>query len=138
MKNLISIWNFTNTVMKRNKIIWEFQIRWGGTSPLKPLRRYLIYFRGTHWQSSLSRRLLAFYTWMNRVTECLYGVQCRSRGISGWLKGCSAVIRRSCPPSSGLDYLFARIKKCVTISFCFVQISVYRLLVCCARYRKFI
>ena len=69
--------------------MWEFQIRWGGTSLLKPLRRYLRYFRGTHWPSaSLSRRLLAFYTWMNRVTECLYGVQCRSRGI-GWLKRCS-------------------------------------------------
>ena len=31
------------------KIVWEFQICWGGTSPLKPLRRYLRYFRGTHW-----------------------------------------------------------------------------------------
>ena len=66
MKNIISIGNFTNTVMHEEcKIIWKFQIRWGGTSLLKPLRRYLRYFRGTHCQSSLSRRLLAFYTWMN-------------------------------------------------------------------------
>ena len=33
------------------------------------------------------------------LTECLYRVQFRSRGIGGWLKGCCAVIRRSCPPS---------------------------------------
>ena len=57
---------------KQCKIIWEFQIRWGGISHLKPLRRYLRYFRGTHWRFSLSRRLLAFYTWVNRVTDCLY------------------------------------------------------------------
>ena len=69
------------------KIIYVFQILWGGISHLKPVRRYLRYFRGTHWQSSLSRRLLAFYTGINRVTECLYGAQCRSRDIGEWLKG---------------------------------------------------
>ena len=36
-------------------MIWEFQIRWGGTSLLRPLWRswrYLSYFRGTHTYSS--------------------------------------------------------------------------------------
>ena len=46
-----------------------------------PIRQPLRYFKGPHWQYSLSRRVLAFYTWMNRITECLYGIQCRSRGI---------------------------------------------------------
>ena len=37
--------------------------------------------------TDLLRRLFAFYTWMNRVTECLYRiVMCRSCGISRWLK----------------------------------------------------
>ena len=70
--------------------------------------RYLRYFRETHRQSSLSRRLLAFYTWMNRITECLYGVQCRSRGIGRWLKGCPAVIRQGFVPYIGnkVRYMF--------------------------------
>ena len=53
-------------------------LRWVGSRyPLTraltkwPIRLPLIYFRGTRWQSSLSRRLLAFYIWMNRVTECV-------------------------------------------------------------------
>ena len=70
LENLFLSWNFTNTVINNLcKIIWEFQIRWGGISHFKPLRRYLRYFRGTHWRSSLSRSLLAFYTWVNRVTD---------------------------------------------------------------------
>ena len=96
------------------KIIWEFQIRWGGISHLKPLRRYFRYFRGTHWRSSLSHRLLAFYTWMSRVTDCLYAAQCRSRGIGEWLKWLSAVMsghvlhrlilaKRNWPPYLGLE-----------------------------------
>ena len=68
---------------------------------LKLLRRHLRYFRGTHWQSSFSRRPLVFYTWMNRVTECLYGAQSWSRGIGEWLKGLFCGYGRSCPPSSG-------------------------------------
>ena len=62
----------------------------------KPLKRYLRYFRGTHWRSSLSHRLIAFYTWMNRVTHCLYAAQCRSRGIREWLKRlfCGHVLHR--------------------------------------------
>ena len=87
---------------KECKIIWEFQIRWGRRiSQLKTLRRYLRCFRGTHWRSSLSRRLLAFYTWMNRVTDCLYAAQCRSRGIGEWLKRLFFGHRRPYPPSSG-------------------------------------
>ena len=39
VKNLIPIWNFTNTLIQECKIIWEFQIRWGGTSLLRPLWR---------------------------------------------------------------------------------------------------
>ena len=88
---------------KECKIIWEFQIRWGGISHLKPLRKYLRYFRGTHWRSSLSRRLLAFYTWMNRVTHCLYAAQWRSRDIGEWLKRLFCGHGRSCPPSSDFD-----------------------------------
>ena len=34
VKNLIPIWNFTNTFIQQCKIIWEFQIRWRGTSLL--------------------------------------------------------------------------------------------------------
>ena len=49
--------------------------------PPQTLRRYLRYFRGTHKQPSFSLRLPAFYTRMNRVTECLYGAQCRLRVI---------------------------------------------------------
>ena len=90
VENLISIWNFTNTVKKNvndnmkisNPLRWDISL----ILVLKPLRRYLRYFRGTHWRSSLSRRLLAFYTWMNHVTNCLYGAQCRSRLIGEWLK----------------------------------------------------
>ena len=78
----------------------RIQIRWVGISHLKPLKRYLRYFRGTHWRSSLSRRLLAFYTWMNRATDCLYAAQCRSRGIGEWLKRLFCGHGRSCPPSS--------------------------------------
>ena len=37
VKNLIPIWNFTNTFIQQCEIIWEFQIRWGGTSLLRPL-----------------------------------------------------------------------------------------------------
>ena len=37
VKNLIPIWNFTNTFIQECKIIWELQIRWGGTSLLRPL-----------------------------------------------------------------------------------------------------
>ena len=85
------------------RIIWEFQICWGGISHLKPLRRYLRYFRGTHWQSSLSHRLRAFFTWMNRITECLYGAQCRSCVKGQWLKGLFCGHGRSCPPSSATD-----------------------------------
>ena len=80
--------------------MWEFQIGWGGISHLKPLRRYLRYFRGSHWWSSLSHRLLAFYTWMNRVTHCLFVAQCRSCGIGEWLKRLFCGHGRSCPPSS--------------------------------------
>ena len=79
----------------------EFQIRWGGISHLKPLRRYLRYFRGIHWRSSVSHRLLAFYTWVNRVTNCLYAAQCRSRGMGEWLKRLFCGHGRSCPPLSG-------------------------------------
>ena len=31
VKNVIPIWNFTNTFIQECKMIWEFQIRWGGT-----------------------------------------------------------------------------------------------------------
>ena len=96
MENLISIWNFTNTVIKDVKQYENFK-------SVKPLRRYLRYFRGTHWRSSLSRRLLAFYTWMNRVTHCLYVAHCRSRGIGEWLKRLFCSHGRSCPPSSDFD-----------------------------------
>ena len=92
---------------KECKIIWEFQIRWGGISHLKPLRRYLRYFRGTHWWSSLSRRLLAFYTWMNRITDV-----CTQHSVDHMVwrmakKGCSAVM---C--SHVLHRLFKVLSKC--------------------------
>ena len=45
VKNLIPIWNFTNTFIQECKIIWEFQIRWGGTSLLKPLWRSWRYLK---------------------------------------------------------------------------------------------
>ena len=31
VKNVIPIWNFTNTFIQECKMIWEFQICWGGT-----------------------------------------------------------------------------------------------------------
>ena len=66
-------------MIKNVKIMWEFQIRWGGIS-------FKIFWRNSltesHWQSSLSRRLLAFYTWMKQITECVYEVQFRSHGIA--------------------------------------------------------
>ena len=37
-KNLIPIWNFTKFIQEC-KMIWEFQIRWGGTSLLRTLWR---------------------------------------------------------------------------------------------------
>ena len=50
VKNLIPIWNFTNTFIQDCKIIWEFQIRWGGTSLLRPLWRSWRYLKAyTHW-----------------------------------------------------------------------------------------
>ena len=45
VKNLIPIWNFTNAFIQECKIIWEFQIRWGGTSLLKPLWRSWTYLK---------------------------------------------------------------------------------------------
>ena len=45
VKNLIPIWNFTNTFIQECKIIWEFQIRWGGTSLLRPLWRSWRYLK---------------------------------------------------------------------------------------------
>ena len=90
MKNIIppiSIWNFANTVIKNVKWHENFNSVEVGHHSSNRLRRYLRYFRGTHRQSSLSHRLLAFYTWMNHITECLYGVYSRSHGIGKWLKG---------------------------------------------------
>ena len=46
VKNLIPIWNFTNTFIQECEIKWEFQIRWGGTSLLRPLWRSWLH---THW-----------------------------------------------------------------------------------------
>ena len=62
LKNLISISNFTSS-HKGCKMIWEFQICWGGTSLLipVPIWRYLRYLRGTHWSPSLLHWLLALY-----------------------------------------------------------------------------
>ena len=37
---------------------------------------------------------------MNRVTDCLYAAQCRSRGIGEWLKRLFCGHGRSCPASS--------------------------------------
>ena len=75
-------------------------------------------FRGTHWQISLSRRLLAFYTWINSVTECLYGAQCRSRGTGEWLKGLFCGHVRSCPPHwpQYMDSWLARF--CILVNAC--------------------
>ena len=42
---LIPIWNFTNTFIQDCKIIWEFQIRGGGTSLLRPLWRSWRYLK---------------------------------------------------------------------------------------------
>ena len=64
---------------------------------------------------------------MNRVTECLYGVQCRSRGIGGWLNGCSAVAARSCPPSSALHKIKQRTPpppKLQFSNYCFIINSI--------------
>ena len=116
--NLISIWNFTNTVMKNVKWYANFKSVEVGIFHLKSLRRYLRYFRGTHWWSSLSRRLLAFYTWVNRVTDCLYAAQCRSRGIGEWLKRLFCGHGWSCPPSSGNitgHFMLGRVKTHVRI-----------------------
>ena len=96
--------------------VWLTLIFYRGSMKSKWRRRYLRYFR-THWQSSLSRRLHAFYTWINRVIECLYGAQCRSHGIGGWLKGCSAVMstivwmatqgfEEWCPTSTDLKFSY--------------------------------
>ena len=88
-----------------------------------PLRRYLRYFRRTHWQSSLSRRLFAFYTLMNRVTEWLYGVQCRSHGVGEWLKGLFYSHGQSCPPSSVIMRLFMRNSVSTAPLCCRVRLS---------------
>ena len=55
VKNLISIWNFTNTFIQDCKIIWEFQIRWGGTSLLRPLWRSWGYLKAYSLMSNRGR-----------------------------------------------------------------------------------
>ena len=55
VKNLIPIWNFTNTFIQDCKIIWEFQIRWGGTSLLRPLWRSWRYLKAYSLMSNRGR-----------------------------------------------------------------------------------
>ena len=55
VKNLIPIWNFTDTFIQDCKIIWEFQIRWGGTSLLRPLWRSLKYLKAYSLMSNRER-----------------------------------------------------------------------------------
>ena len=55
VKNLIPIWNFTNTFIQECKIIWEFQIRWGGTSLLRPLWRSWRYLKAYSLRSNRER-----------------------------------------------------------------------------------
>ena len=55
VKHLIPIWNFTNTFIQECKIIWEFQIRWGGTSLLRPLWRSWRYLKAYSLMSNRGR-----------------------------------------------------------------------------------
>ena len=55
VKNLIPIWNFTNTFTQECKIIWEFQIRWGGFSLLRPLWRSWRYLKAYSLMSNRGR-----------------------------------------------------------------------------------
>ena len=55
VKNLIPIWNFTNTFIQQCKIIWKFQIRWGGTSLLRPLWRSWRYLKAYSLMSNTGR-----------------------------------------------------------------------------------
>ena len=55
VKNLIQIWNFTNTFIQECKIIWEFQICWGGTSLLRPLWRSWRYLKAYSLMSNRGR-----------------------------------------------------------------------------------
>ena len=55
VKNLIPICNFTNTFIQECKIIWEFQIRWGGTSLLRPLWRSWRYLKAYSLMSNTGR-----------------------------------------------------------------------------------
>ena len=56
--------------------------------------------------SEPSLPLLAFYTWLNRVTEYLCTEWCRSHGIGGWLKFHSRGVLQSCLPSSTITQEF--------------------------------
>ena len=67
-ENLIPIWNFTNTFIQECKIIWEFQIRSGGTSLLRPLWRswrylkaYLLMSNSGHFQNF--KKLIFFFSY---------------------------------------------------------------------------
>ena len=102
-----SLWLISNLlVMKKSEILltkaWQFQ-----TCPTtNPLKFLLVIthqiVKEISWDileelidPGLSRRLLSFYTWMNSVTECLYGIQLitlfrRMAKIS--FTGCSAVM----------------------------------------------
>ena len=55
VKHLIPIWNFTNTFIQECKIIWEFQIRWGGISLLRPLWRSWRYLKAYSLMSNRGR-----------------------------------------------------------------------------------
>ena len=55
VKNLIPIWNFTNTFIQECKIIWEFQIRWGETLLLRPLWRSWRYWKAYSLMSNKGR-----------------------------------------------------------------------------------
>ena len=55
VKNLIPIWNFNNTFIQECKIMWEFQIRWGGTSLLRPLWRSWRYLKAYSLMSNRGR-----------------------------------------------------------------------------------
>ena len=60
VKNLIPIWNFTNTFIQECKIIWEFQIRWGGTSLLRHLWRSWRYLKAYSLMSNRGRFFFFF------------------------------------------------------------------------------
>ena len=60
VKNRIPIWNFTNTFIQECEIKWEFQIRWGGTSLLRPLWRSWKYLKAYSLMSSNTGRFQNF------------------------------------------------------------------------------